>query len=178
MTLFDKDKLRDVEIIGTAITGIIRALSSQALCEIFLEKYNLKDPKPDKYYPVTSYLGLMHEVNQRMPTVLGRIGVEITKDIVFPPEMTFEQFLSAQDHFYQSGHRGHSPGDIGKYLVEKKSNVEYAVIDSTPYPCTSYLGMLKGYAQKFRLDMTIEHVKTACKLRGDTACVYQLIIRK
>lgn len=163
-----------VEVIGDAIIPVLRAIQGEALSRSLLNKVGLKDVQKGKYYPISKYLKLLHDIESRMPTIQKKIGEFICAEAVFPESMDFPQLLMSSEVAYQMNHRGHSDGQIGHYECEKKSSQEYLMKVSNPYPCIFTQGIFSGYAKRFKVRMTIEHADELCRTKGDSHCNYQI----
>ncbi len=170
------DQFNHIEICGDAIFPVIRAISADALCTALLRKHGLENPQKGTFYPVNRYLGLLNDIDSKMPTVLKGIGAYICVEVEFPPNMNFEQILMVTDQAYLNGHRGYHGDEIGHYRTEKKTDKEFIMTVDDPYPCNMDQGIISGYAKKFGVSITLDHLDGRCRSNGDPQCVYRIVI--
>lgn len=174
----DLEQFRHVELIGEAIQPFVRAISIEALSRTLLMKVGLSDVLPGQYYPLSSFLKLLDDVDQRMPTVLKNAGTFIASEAVFPPEIqTFEDFLAAINDVYLMQHRGYKEGEIGAYKFTRESDRVFHMVDDIPYPCRYDEGMYFGFAKRFGVAIDLTHVGSACRRKGDKECAFRIEIK-
>ena len=167
-----------IELIGQAILPFIRAVSAEALVKTLLRKVGLDDVQPGLYYPLSSHLKLLDDVDKRMPTVLKNAGTFIASEAVFPPEIaTFEQFLEAINTVYLMQHRGYAEGEIGQYSYSKESEKVFHMVDDIPYPCRYNEGMYLGFAKRFGVAINLSHTGTQCRRKGDRKCSFRIELK-
>lgn len=169
-----------VEVWGTSILGVLKAMVQAGLSEAdlakLMEAHQLPVPLPDGWYPQVNYLAVLEAVAQvkgqhwlRNP---GRI-VPLTSK--FPPEIrTLERALRTLDVAYHMNHRG---GPIGGYLFEPQGTHSGRMHCDTPYGCDFDLGILQGLGTRFHSEspVLITHLlDPGCRSSGGAKCVYQL----
>lgn len=175
--VLDKDKYGQIEVSGEIIMSVIRGISGKALSKILLAKHGLNDVQPGQFYPVVSYLGLLHDIEKKMPLVLKRIGEFISREGIHPPHLTsLEQFLSVMDQGYYMNLRGYQGDEMGHYRYEKQSNEVFLMTVSTPHPCVYNIGVFHGFAKKFGVTISLDHANDACRSKGDPQCTYRIQI--
>jgi len=176
--ILDKDKYGQIEVAGEAIMSVISGISGEALSKVLLAKYRLDDVQPGQFYPMKSYLALLHDVENRMPLVLKRIGEFISREAILPPDITsLDQFLSIMDQAYYMNHRGYKGEEIGHYRYEKQSDEAFLMTVSIPYPCVFDQGIFHGFAKKFGATISLEHADDACRSKGDPQCNYRIRLK-
>lgn len=171
------DRYSHIEVAGEAIIPVIKTISADALCKILLTKYDLENIQPEQFCPMKNYLILLHEIKDRMPTVLKKIAELISEQpsFSFPPNIsTFEQALMAEEQFYYMNHRGYQEGEIGHILCEKKMDGTFFMTISTPYPCIFDQGVTIGLAKNFGVRISIEHTDDGCRSKGSPQCNYHI----
>ncbi len=170
----DLEKYSQVEVSGDAIYPIIIGLESNALCKSLMAKFNLEGVEKGQYYPLANWLALVHDIDQRMPTVLKEMGKYIFAEAMFPETMDFEQVLMMTHQAYYMNHRGCQEGEIGYYKCKKVSDGEYLMEVVNPYPCLFNTGLFLGYADYFKQKISIEHADNLCFRKGDEICNYSI----
>jgi hypothetical protein len=168
-----------VEVLGEVILTIASGLQSGALFDVLLEKYGLSDVQPGNYYPFVSLLRIFADCERRMPTVLKLCGKHVAEFAPFAPGTdTFEKIVMAEDEVYRSVHRGWIGEEAGHIRWTKISDTEYHLADSIPYPCLFHQGTVEGLAQKLGLTLSIEHIGTNCRMKGDAECTYRVMLKQ
>ena len=174
----DKDQYGQIEVSGESIMSVIRGISGKALSKILLAKHSLNDVQPGQFYPIVSYLGLLYDIEIKMPLVLKRIGEFISREVILPPHLSsFDQFLIMMDQTYYMNHRGYQEEEIGHYRYEKQSDEEFLMTVSTPHPCVYNEGVFHGFAKKFGVTISLDHADDACRSKGDPQCTYRIHIK-
>ena len=174
----DTKKYSHVEVSGDAIFPLIKKLGADAnaLCKSLMAKFKLEGVEKGQYYPLESWLGLVHNIEEKMPSVLKEMGKYIFAEAVFPETMNFEQVLMMTHQAYYMNHRGCQEGEIGYYKCKKESDKEYIMEVVNPYPCLFNMGLFLGYADYFKQKISIEHADTLCFSKGDEICNYRIKI--
>jgi predicted hydrocarbon binding protein len=176
--ILNKDQYGQIEVAGEAILPVIRGISGEALSKALLAKYSLNDVQPGQFYPITSYLGLLYDIEKKMPLVLKRIGEFMSREAILPPNLTsFDQFLSMMDQAYYMNHRGYQEEEIGHYRFEKQSDEVFQMTVSIPYPCVFDQGIFHGFAKKFGMTISLDHADDACRSKGDPQCTYRIHLK-
>ena len=174
----DDDRYTHIEVAGEAILPFVRAISAEALTKTLLQKAGLSDVQPGVFYPLSAHLTLLSDVDRRMPTVLKNAGTFIASEAIFPPEIqTFQDFLAAINTVYLMQHRGYAEGEIGHYEYIKESDTVFRMVDDIPYPCRYNEGMYLGFAKRFGVDITLEHIGTSCRRKGDETCSIRIELK-
>ncbi len=174
----DKDQYGQVEVAGEAIMPVIRGISGDVFSKVLLAKYSLNDVQPGQFYPMMSYLALLHDIEKRMPLVLKRIGEFISREAILPPDLTsLDQFLSVMDQAYYMNHRGYNEGEIGHYHYEKLSDEAFLMTVDIPYPCVFDMGIIRGFAKKCGVSISVDHADDACRSKGDPQCTYRIHVK-
>jgi hypothetical protein len=166
-----------IEVSGEGICPVLRAIRAEALCKVLLAKHGLKDVRKGDWYPVTSYLGLLYDMAERMPRMLRKVGTFIMTEIILPPGLdSFEIALREMHATYMANHRGVQSDEFGGYDFRQESDGVYRVSCSIPYPCTFVEGIIYGMAKKFNTSIHIEHATTLCRANGDDQCDYRITV--
>jgi hypothetical protein len=165
----------NIEISGTGIWPVVRAIRAEALCKVLLEKHGLTDVQRGVFYPLNNYLSLLDDMAKRMPKMLRKVGTFIMSEVTFPPSMTcFEDALRSTDEAYLGNHRGFEPDELGHYHFRKISEKAYLMSVACPFPCMFDQGVFLGMAQSFDTKIHIEHDATTCRRNGGTQCDYYI----
>jgi len=174
----DYERFSHIEVAGNAILPLVRAITVDALTKALLNKVGLSDIQPSQFYPLSSHLTLLADVDRRMPTVLKRAGEFIASEALFPPEIqTFEHFLAAINTVYLLQHRGYEEGEIGQYKFSKESDTVFIMVDDIPYPCRFDEGMYLGFAKRFGVGISLEHQGDSCRRKGDKQCSFRIELK-
>lgn len=170
------DRYDGIEVAGTGMYPVVRALSASALCRVLLEKHGLDDVKTDRFYPLKNYLALLADIGERMPVTLKKIGSFITAEAKFPPGIdSFEAILGSTDVAYRMNHRGcEGKDDIGHYACTLLEKGKYLMKVDVPYPCPFDEGIFLGMAEHFQKKITIRHQGVHCRLKGAPRCLYEI----
>lgn len=172
----------NVEVRGEVVEAFIAGFPAGTR-EIGLEclmKFDIRDPRPGAWYPLQPFLAAMKELKERLGApFLTRIGEQIASKAVLPPGIdSLEACLSSIDTAYHMNHRG---GEIGHYHYTYQGTqrgLHRAVMAcSNPYPCSFDLGVIQGFARRFKpasaIDVIVIHEEGgACRKKGDLSCNY------
>ena len=176
--VLDETKFKHVTVAGDTVMSVKSAISADALCKILLEKYGFEDVSRGQFYPMGNYLALIHDIEERMPAVLKRVGEFICRDALLSPQITnFEQLMPGMDAGYHRNHNGQRGDEIGHFDCEKKSQKEFIISVETPYPCIFDQGIIFGFAKKFDTSITVEHADNSCRTRGDSQCNFHVLVK-
>lgn len=164
-----------IEVAGGVIQTMARAISADALCRRLLEKHGISQPVPTRFYPFTDWLKLLHELQERMPTVLKNAGCFIAEEALLPPQFTsLDPVMVHMDEAYYANHRGCQPGEIGHYVCDELTGGGYRMTVTLPYPCLYVHGVLEGFVRRFGTTETVEHLDLGCSSEGARTCVFEI----
>jgi len=138
------------EVLGVNIIAWVENLQSDETRPI-MQKYELLNPVPDKWYPTHLLMDSLNEMAQQANVTSNyvAIGMQVGKICPMPPELTdpdVGQVLSVWDSIYQSLHRS---GDVGRICCEKMGDKDYKVTFTDLYPDDFSYGIMYGYAKRF-----------------------------
>lgn len=160
-----------------------------------LEKYFSKlgitgnlDPEALKsqYVPMTAWVKSTHEIVEEVgASTVYSIGKKIPDTAPLPPGTDdIKAVLVGVDISFHMHHRkdgvvmfdpqtGTMLDGIGHYHCElhEGGNTAHLTCDN-PYPCDLDRGILSGFAARFEPAVSVSHATSACRKKGDSACVY------
>ncbi|MEW6352195.1 MAG: hypothetical protein AB1646_24340 [Thermodesulfobacteriota bacterium] len=171
-----------VEVFGAVVAAFLAAFpkGTEAVGVSTLAAQGIKNPDPEKWYPLQSLLNAMKDVAAKMGVdMLRRIGEGIAGNAILPPGWTtLESVLSGIDTAYHLNHRG---GEIGHYEFHDEgvsSGLRRIRMECpNPYPCVFDQGTIDGFANRFRppgcIDVLVRHDDAQpCRQHGADSCTY------
>lgn len=136
------------EVIGTAMLSYIDNLQADVIRPL-LEKYNVTNVEPDKWYPLQPWLDAIYELSTQpnFESAMIAVGMKVVQYAVSPPEMkdvTLGQMLEGWDMHFHANHRN---GDVGKITTEKVNDKHYRTIHQHIYPDGLNYGLAFAFAR-------------------------------
>ncbi len=139
------------EVQGALVLNFIHTLPYKSEMESFLADNGFKDPLPQQWYSLQSYLNVYREIAKNYgPNTLFSIGKMMIENFGYLSKVKdLETAVKALNEFYKNNHRG---GEVGYYQIinvdlERK---EIKVECKNPYPCYLDRGMLTALTKKFK----------------------------
>lgn len=138
------------EVIGQAMLSYIDNIHADLIMPL-LEKYKLKDIKPDHWYPLQPWLDLIWDDLAPRPdfeTTMIAVGLKVVEYALTPPEMknvTLGQMLEGWNHHFHANHRN---GEVGQIVTEKINDQTYKTIHRHIYPDGLNYGLAYGFARQ------------------------------
>jgi hypothetical protein len=174
------ESLQGVKVMGRSVLAIVHGMefSQSRVTKILLEN-GITTVKADQWYPLPAVLNSFRRIFEKVgPSTVRTIGRKIPDNAGLPPDIdTLEKSLRSLDMAYRMNHRGEGP--IGSYYYQSMGSRHARIMCDNPYPCDMDQGILEGLGDKFRpkdsIRVRIEHDPRTCRLRGDTACTYDVI---
>lgn len=160
-----------------------------------LEKYFTKlgisgnlDPEAlrTQYVQMAAWLQSTHEIVDEVgASTVYSVGKKIPDTAPLPPGTNdIKAVLNGIDISFHMHHRkdgvvmfdpatGTMLEGIGHYRCELNEDGTSATMTcDNPYPCDFDRGILAGFAARFEPAVSVSHAGTACRKKGDAACVY------
>ena len=139
-----------------------------------------------QYVPMDAWIASTHAIVQEVgASTVYTIGKKITDTAPLPPGVDdIKAVLMGIDASYHVHHRrdgvvmfdmetGTMLDGIGHYKCELQPNENKAhVTCDNPYPCDLDRGIIAGFAARFEPAVAVSHATSACRSKGDGACVY------
>lgn len=170
-----------VEVNGQTVITIIKGLSeylSQA--EFILEKNNLQNLDPNKWYYQQDWLNAFREISQIIGNeALFRIGLAIPNYAIFPKKISrIESALKSINTAYHLNHRG---GYIGYYKFNKLKDNQYQIICDNPYPPEFNRGIIEAISRKYinsDRDFSVDYNDKSKKFAEKGPVVFNVVINE
>ena len=160
-----------------------------------LEKYFSKlgisgnlDPEvlKSQYVPMTAWVKSTHDIVDEVgASTVYSIGKKIPDTAPLPPGTDdIKAVLMGVDISFHMHHRkdgvvmfdpatGTMLEGIGHYHCELQGGGTSAHLTcDNPYPCDLDRGIIAGFAARFEPAVSVSHATSACRKKGDNACVY------
>jgi hypothetical protein len=142
----------DSEVIGQQMLAFVQCVNNAQIMP-YLEKHGLATIIPDKWYPLQSWLDVLHDLTSdrggnAMFDLVG-IGMKMVDTSVAPPgpeQLPFDEALEMVNAVNRLNHRN---GDIGEYIIERVADRHVKVIARVPYPDDFLYGMFYGGTRRF-----------------------------
>lgn len=139
----------DAEVLGGAINGFIDALNRDAIM-VHLEKLDMTDIQPDKWYPKQMYVDLWNSILAGESAMQSLVSIGMTiADTAWPPEadqLSFDEQIEAWNDAFDAVNRG---ADRGYVHAEKTGDKRYVVRCRTPDPDDLHYGIAYGFCRRF-----------------------------
>ena len=137
----------DTEVIGQIMLLYIDNLQAAHIF-LLLEKYNLTDIQPDKWYRLKPWLDVINELSTQpgFTSNMVAVGLKVAEHAIASPEMagvTLGQMLEAWNTQFHAIHRH---GEIGCVVTEKVHDKYYRTIHRHIYPDDLNYGLGYGFA--------------------------------
>ncbi len=150
----------NAEIIGQNMMAFINCLQQGNIVPI-LDKYDLTNIEPDKWYPLQAWLDVLSDISEKGSAMFDfvSIGMAISESAVLPPEvdkLPFEVLILGLNDTYQMQHRN---GDAGFLEVEKVEDKHIKITVNVPYPDDLEYGVAYGFARRFLPEGTVYNIK-------------------
>ena len=139
-----------VQVSGQAIRSVAEAMSDFLhVASDILKRHGISEPQPDRWYSQQAFLDSLKEVYEVFGTnTLTLIGRQIPDTAFLPRDIdSWEAALHAINVGYHMNHRG---GEIGFYKFEQDGKLAGRVVCQCPYPSDFDLGLIMGFANRFR----------------------------
>jgi len=138
------------EVLGGAMLSYIDNLRQEEFRPL-LEKYNVTNIKPDKWYPLLPWLHAINELSTRrnFDEVMVAVGMKVIEYAASPEELknvTLDIWLEGWNEHFQINHRN---GDVGKIITQKIADKHYRTVHRHIYPDAMNYGIVYNAAQKF-----------------------------
>jgi hypothetical protein len=163
------------EVNGQTVLSIVNGMGAfRALGISILEKYGIKDLKPDNWYKQQSWLDAFKEIAGRVGGLtLNKIGTAIPQNAKIPPGLnTVNNALAAIDVAYHMNHRN---GEIGHYRYTEISSSTGIMVCENPYPCEFDKGLIHAFARLGNPQAKVTHDDTkACRKKNGESCTYSI----
>ena len=168
----------DLHVSGDAIYLVIKTMTMEFLAKTLLSKHGLTSIKKGEFYSAENYLGLLDEIENRMPAILTKVGSLVMQEAVFAEGInSFESALENIDKSYRMNHRDFAGDEIGKYAYEEISDKKIRIVSTSLYLCIFNEGIIVGIAKNFSTYINIEHENDICRSKGDSECRYVICIQ-
>lgn len=129
---------------------------------------SIEDMRPDLFIPVQRWLDALREIQDSIGSQkLREVGRNIIENAEIPSSFTnAESILLALDQIYYLNHKG----DVGHYIVSRKSDSVIEVRCETPYPRMFERGLIEGICSHKRAGgrFTVDYVPGPTT--GDLTC--------
>lgn len=172
---------------GKTLDMLIEAVGSfSVLRETMLEVLGVPEVDVEMWFPQERVL----RTYQKVESLLGGRGLErcgrlIAAKVALPPGISdAHTVLEKLDTTFHLNHRrdgvvmfdlatGEMLEGIGHYHYQRVGEREVVMTCDNPYPCRFDLGLVHGFAARFTPTVSVAHEPGACRIRGDTQCVYR-----
>lgn len=179
MELSNTEAFQGKEVLGNCILSIVDAMAfSRSRALKILAENGITSVHGEQWYPLPAVLKACRHIFEKVgPSTVKMMGRRIPENASFPPNIdSLEKALGTLDVAYRMNHRG--GGFLGGYHFQPAGDRHMRLVCDNPYPCDMDLGILEGFADKFRpkdsVRVRIEHDPRTCRNRGDTACTYDI----
>lgn len=140
----------ETEVIGQVMLSYINNIQAEEIRPL-LEKNDLMNVEPDKWYPLRPWLNLINEMatQPNFTSNMVAVGMKVAEYAIMPPEMknvTLEQMLEGWNTHFHVNHRN---GEIGQITTEKVNDKHYRMIHQHIYPDDLNYGLAYGFARTF-----------------------------
>lgn len=187
-----KSLVSGVEVNGQTVLSIANGLGSMKSMGLrILEEHDLKDIKPDGWYPQQNWLDAFRQIAEKVGiNTLYKIGMSIPENAKFPPDIDdIHKGLAAIDIAFHMNHRlngkilvnpanGQILEGIGHYSYKKIGETAVDIICDNSYPCDFDRGIIEAMANKFKpanAIIRLEHDEAkGCRKKNGNACVYRV----
>jgi hypothetical protein len=172
----------NVEVLGQAVQAFLDSFPPDIkyVGEEILERHGLLKAVSGEYYRVQTVLDAMKEAFDRLGNqMMFRTGLRFAAAARTPEQWhSLDACWAEIDLAHQMNHRG---GHVGKWnYVDEGSGSglrKVKLVSSSHYPCHFDLGMLEGFAGRFRpanvVDVLIRHDDSQpCRHKGAGSCTY------
>ncbi|NUO49308.1 MAG: hypothetical protein HOV80_10675 [Polyangiaceae bacterium] len=188
----DQAAYASFEVWGIALMGHLHAFKQYpSVLEKFFKRTGISanaDPEALKaqWVPMAAWWQLTHEIVEEVgANTAYQVGRKIAEGAPLPPEVdSVAGALMGVDISYHMHHRkdgvimfdpatGTLLDGIGHYhcqLEEGKTSAKMTC--DNPYSCDLDRGILAGFAARFEAAVSVSHVDSGCRKKGDKACVY------
>ncbi len=167
----------NVEVIGDSILALVDGMGAFRSGALQILRDNgVADPQGGKWYSQQGFLKAFKEIFEKIgPNTLKVIGRTVPERALLPPTInSIATALSAIDQAFHMNHRG---GEIGHYEFKKIGTNSILLRCSNAYPCTFDLGLIMGFANKFKKagDMPrVAHASGPCRMNDGDYCEYEV----
>ncbi|KAB2867233.1 MAG: hypothetical protein F9K46_00750 [Anaerolineae bacterium] len=168
----------NVEVSGAVILAAIAHLKAEIVP--LLEKHEIFDVQPDKWYPLQSFLNVLKSINDgwsfgSSAVDLMSIGMQIPENAMWPPNVdSVGTALGSIDTAYHINHRG---GEIGHYHIEFAEPHHIRMVCENPYPSDFDYGIIYRTVKKFAhkgQTFQVQRADSPSRLKGDDMCIYDI----
>ncbi|MDZ5473913.1 aspartyl-phosphate phosphatase Spo0E family protein [Bacillus sp. 31A1R] len=153
---FYKMELLDLKVNGSLISNIIQgSLEFDSSLNKLINEYQLNRKDPFEWYSLEEFQTIFSYLEENYdPNIFTNIGRYVPINCIFPENIdSFEKGLFNLNTAY---HLNHTSKKAGFYEVIFDGRNEFQVICHTPfYPYAFNYGILKGLAEKYRVEVQI-----------------------
>ncbi|MEW6348437.1 MAG: hypothetical protein AB1646_05210 [Thermodesulfobacteriota bacterium] len=174
----------NVEVLGQAVLAFLAAFPPDIKFagEEILGRHGLINASPGDYYRVQTLLDAMKEAFDRLGNqMMFRTGFRFAAEARAPERWSsLDDCWEGVDLAHQMNHRG---GHVGKWTYTDEGSTgglrKVKLVSASHYPCHFDLGLLEGFAKKFRpagvVDVLIRHDDAQpCRQHGESSCTYRI----
>lgn len=137
------------KVIGQVLFIFSRNMKASEL-QALLNKYNIREPNPTKWYFVNDILNLFQDIISQPEAMynLVSIGMAVAEYALLPAEftnMTADSFFLNVNQVYQMQHKG----NVGELTTLKIGDGHYKIEIVSPYPDDFWYGIMYGWAKRY-----------------------------